>query len=91
MGLNECPVCRSTRGLALLPSPGIFSIGGHPWKPQGEPHRGNTLFMAVVRCESCGYAMLFDREKFSSGDERVLWAGPGEEPDPPDLETSTES
>jgi hypothetical protein len=29
----------------------------------------------------CGYSMMFDSEKFSSGDEPVLWVGPGEEAD----------
>lgn len=57
-------------------------VGGHPWRPHEEPHRGNVFYMAIFRCESCGYTMLFDSEKFSSGDEPVLWGGPGEEPDP---------
>ena len=81
MGLQECPVCHGREGLGLLPWPAIVSIGGHPWKPLGEPHRGNELIFAIVRCESCGHAMFFDSEKFTRGDEPPLWGGPGDEPE----------
>lgn len=72
MGLNSCPVCDSDSALGLLPQPSLMPIGGAPWMA-GE---GNVLFMAVVRCESCGHTMLFDSEKFSGANEGDLWRGP---------------
>src|SRR3954452_6600065 len=77
VGLRNCPVCESESSLGLLPWPTMVGIGGDAWKPQGEPHRGNILFIAVVRCESCGHVMLFDSEKLTGRDEPSVWPGPG--------------
>jgi hypothetical protein len=79
LGLESCPICDSGT-LAMLPWPAILSVGGHAWLPQGSSHRGNILYMAVVRCELCGHSMMFDSEKFSTDDEPVLWNGPGPPP-----------
>ena len=55
MGLQGCPVCASNEALGLLPWPGVVHIGGTE-KPVGAPHRGNLLFMAVVRSpQSAGH------------------------------------
>lgn len=64
MGLNNCPVCDG-QSMMLLPWPAVVAIGGLPWKPLDDPYRGNVLFMALVRCERCGYAMMFDSEKLT--------------------------
>jgi hypothetical protein len=61
----------------------MMSIGGSPEKAVGEPHRGNRLFIALVRCESCGYVMMFDSEKLNPSDERTPWAGAGPPTDAP--------
>jgi hypothetical protein len=76
MGLQGCPVCASNEALGLLPWPGVVHIGGTE-KPVGAPHRGNLLFMALVRCESCGYSMMFDSEKLTGKHDPPIWGGPG--------------
>ena len=72
MGLRSCPVCSSESSLGLLPKPVLLADGG-AFEDRTE---GNILFMAVVRCESCGYTMLFDSEKFTGSDERDMFHGP---------------
>jgi hypothetical protein len=77
MGLSACSVCESMSNLVIVPWPAILQIGGFAHKPIGEPHRGNILFMALVRCESCGHTMMFDSGKLTGEDEPSLWTGPG--------------
>jgi hypothetical protein len=62
MGLQRCKVCESpASALEVLPWPAAVHLGG-----SGDDKRtGNVLFMAAVRCESCGHAMLFDSEKLA--------------------------
>jgi hypothetical protein len=56
MGLESCPTCGSNSSLNLLPWPALVHVGGSGAKPAGQ-HGGNFLYMALVRCESCGYSM----------------------------------
>src|SRR4051794_700731 len=76
MGLTTCPVCDGA-SLQLLPWPSLIAVGGLPWREKGEPHRGNLLFMALVRCELCGYSMSFDSERLTGKDQPPIWGGPG--------------
>jgi hypothetical protein len=77
MGLAACAVCSSKSGMYIVPWPAMVQIGGFTHKPVGEPHRGNVLFMALVRCESCGHTLMFDSGKLTGEDEPSLWTGPG--------------
>jgi hypothetical protein len=76
MGLESCPTCGSNSSLNLLPWPAIVHVGGSGAKPAGQ-HGGNFLYMALVRCESCGYSMMFDSEKLTDKEQPPLWGGPG--------------
>ena len=68
LGLQTCPICESQTMIAD-PRPVILPIGGFPWTEPGTANRGNVHFMLLVRCDLCGYAMLFDSERFKGGDE----------------------
>jgi hypothetical protein len=80
LGIQSCGICGS-EALVMGPSPVMLPVGGTAWDPPGTPLRGNVLFMALVRCETCGHALLFDSEKLMHGDEDVFWIGPGAEPE----------
>ena len=46
----------------------------HPARhgPPAQDPRGNVLFMVRVECEVCGNSLLFNSEKFFSGDTPTL-------------------
>jgi len=53
-------------------------IGGFPHE-KDDPRwdsEANVRFMVEVRCNMCGYSMLFDSEKFHSGDEPTITTVP---------------
>ncbi len=80
MGLLACPICGAD-SLGVDTRPVLLPIGGAPWRPEGEPRRGDVFFMVSVRCEMCAYSMLFDSEKFGPDELIPLWYGPGPPPD----------
>jgi hypothetical protein len=83
-GLRKCPVCDSET-LAISRLPVIVAIGGfshhEPSDPRHDPD-SNVNFAAKVECDVCGYMLLFNVERFHTGDEPIIYTGPEEPPDP---------
>lgn len=74
VGLHKCPVC-STGMLDVSPAPVVLPWRGFAWRDVGErgyDTKANILFMLKVTCDFCAHVMLFDSERFSSGDDPVL-------------------
>jgi hypothetical protein len=79
LGLTACQVCGSETALRADHRPVVVSIGGVAWpnhegKVLKEPST-NVLFMVRVECEVCGHSLMFNSEKFFSGDTPILEAG----------------
>ena len=74
LGLQQCSVCGSDSALHASPYPVILQIGGfHHEKddPRHDPE-ANVRYMIEVRCEVCGHSILFDSEKFYTGDDPIF-------------------
>jgi hypothetical protein len=77
LGLSSCTVCGSETGLHGDKRPVVLPIGQLP-KPDGSVERepsGNVLFMVRIECHVCGHTMLFNSERFFTGDEPILEHG----------------
>jgi ribosomal protein S27AE len=73
LGLDNCPVCSSTESMAVSRRPVILSVGGLAWEdPATRDRDANISFAVRIRCGLCGYIMLFDAEKFHSGEEPTM-------------------
>lgn len=74
LGLTSCPVCRSET-LFVNRWPVMMEIGAlHNGKNEGDEEH-NILFMVGIECSVCGHVMLFNSERFRSGDTKVLVRG----------------
>lgn len=76
MGLEKCPVC-SSGTVGVSPAPIVLPYRGFSWVKPGEggyDPAANILYMFLVVCDFCSHAMLFDSERFSPRDVRVLQA-----------------
>lgn len=74
MGLEKCPVCSSS-SVGVSPAPVVLHYRGFSWVKPGEggyDPAANILYMFLVVCDFCSHVMLFDIERFSSGDVPVL-------------------
>jgi Zn ribbon nucleic-acid-binding protein len=76
LGLRVCPVCGSadTLGIGRFP---VFLLDGGPRLdgddlPQGEDHDYNLTFAVRIECTVCGHLMLFNAEKYRTGDKQIL-------------------
>lgn len=76
LGLSTCQVCGSASTLGADKRPVVLPIGGASWNPKGGPALvdpdANVLFMLRVECEACGNSLLFNSEKFFSGDTPIF-------------------
>jgi hypothetical protein len=80
-GLRKCPVCDGG-ALAISRRPVILTVGGLHFDqsdPRHDPD-ANIEYAAKVECDVCGHILLFNVERFYSGDEPVLYTGPEEPP-----------
>jgi hypothetical protein len=75
-GLKACPVCGSagTLGIGRFPA---FLLDGGPSPdvddlPVGEDHDYDLTFAVRIECTACGHLMLFNAEKYRTGDEPIL-------------------
>lgn len=77
LGMEACPVCRSTDALGMNPFPAIIFDGEFPSKddvdlaPWEEPD-GDLTFAVRIECTVCGHLMLFNSQKFRTADEKIL-------------------
>jgi len=83
LGLAACPVCGSTESLSMSRFPvlvieagfppgeddGLPGEDGFPW---GEDDRGDMTFAVRVECATCGHLMLFNAERYRTGDEKIM-------------------
>jgi ribosomal protein S27AE len=69
LGLEKCPTCGSGT-LAGDKRPVVLPIGGVPWGIKDADT--NVLFMVRVECQMCGHSLLFNSERFHSGDTPTL-------------------
>ncbi len=75
LGLRACPVCRSAESLDMSPFPVVLFDGDFPSEAEalnsGE-ERGDLIFSVRVECSTCGHLMLFNAQRFRTGDEKII-------------------
>lgn len=75
LGLRACPVCGSTESLNMSPLPVVLLDGGFPSGAEdlnSEEERGDLTFSVRVECVTCGHLMLFNAQRFRTGDEKII-------------------
>ena len=74
--MRACPVCRSAESLTIGRCPLLLVDAGFPAEAEGLPlweDRGGDLIFAVrVECATCGHLMLFNSQKYRTGDEKIM-------------------
>jgi len=71
LGMTECPVCGSARSLAMSPFPVLLADAGFPGT-EDSPCNGDLTFAVRVECATCGHLLLFNAQKYRTGDEKIL-------------------
>ena len=83
LGLRACPICGSADALGIGRFP-AFLLDGRP-PPDvddlrlGENHDYDLTFAVRIECTVCGHLMLFNTQKYRTGDEPILLPGAEEE------------
>ena len=76
LGLRACPICGSADALGIGRFPAFLLDGGPPPDgddpPLGEDHDYDLTFAVRIECAVCGHLMLFNAEKYRTGDEQIL-------------------
>ena len=95
LGLRACPICGSAETLGIGRFPAFWLDGGPPLDSDDLPLGGDDdyhlTFAIRIECTACGHLMLFNAEKYRTGDEPILerepveeesqlqeWGGPGQ-------------
>jgi len=78
LGLKSCPICESDTALRVDTRPVVLSVAGAAWAQPGGMHDGetNVSFLVRVECSLCGYTLLFNSERFITGDTPSFLPGP---------------
>jgi hypothetical protein len=76
LGLRACPICGSADALGIGRFP-VFLLDGGPVPdrddvPLGEDHDYDLTFAVRIECAACGHLMLFNADKYRTGDEQIL-------------------
>ena len=78
LGLRACPVCSSAESLSMSPFPVILEEGDFAAEaeacPLGGAH-GDLTFAVRVECRICGHLLLFNAQRFRTGDEKIMEYG----------------
>jgi hypothetical protein len=84
LGLRACPVCDSAESLSMSPYPAILVDGAFPLDPDALPDQevGDLTFAARIECTTCGHLMLFNAQRYRTGDVKILENGIIEEERP---------
>jgi hypothetical protein len=79
LGLSKCPICESDQ-LTTNKYPLMAFMGGLPPRA-GRPVDPEAAADYLVRCEcrTCGHQLLFNSERFRTGNERILVSQGSEE------------
>ena len=75
LGMTECLVCGSARSLAMSPFPVLLADAGFPSAEDslsGADCGGDLIFAVRVECATCGHLLLFNAQKYRTGDEKIL-------------------
>ena len=79
LGMRACPVCGSTESLGMSPFPVLLVDGEIPPDaddlPLGEDHDGDLTLAIRVECITCGHLMLFNAERYRTGDDKIIVPG----------------
>jgi hypothetical protein len=78
LGLRACPVCGSAESLCMSPFPvilvdGDFAAEAEAYFPQEE--HGDLTLAVRVECRTCGNLLLFNAQRFRTGDEKIMQNG----------------
>jgi len=83
LGLRACPVCGSTESLSMGRCPMLLVDAGfaadEDGPPFGDDRDGDMTFAVRVECTTCGHLMLFNSERYRTGDEKIMVRGLTEE------------
>ena len=76
LGLRACPVCGSAESLTMSHFPVLLVDGRFPPEtdalPLGDYHEGDLTFAVRIECATCGHLMLFNAQRYRTGDEQIL-------------------
>ena len=85
LGMKACPVCGLSESLKMNDFPVFLADGRLPLgvHPLGEYHERDLTFAVRMDCITCGHLMLFDAQRYRTGDEKILVLGLAEDEDSP--------
>jgi hypothetical protein len=74
LGLRACPLCGSVESLSMSPYPAILVDGEFPPDPDAPPEHesGDLTFAVRVECTICGHLMLFNAQRYRTGDAKII-------------------
>ena len=76
LGMQACPVCRSTDTLSVSPYPTHITDAGPPPGTNSlvpwEEFPVDLTFAVRVECTTCGHLMLFNSQQYRRDDEKIL-------------------
>jgi hypothetical protein len=79
LGLKACPVCGLTDSLGVSHLPVVLVDGGFlariDYHSPAEQRDGDLTFALRIECTACGYLMLFNAERFRTGDDKIIVPG----------------
>jgi hypothetical protein len=79
LGLHACPACGSAE-LRIARDPVLALIGGFPRAmSSADDPQVSTDFLLRVECVACGHLLLFNAERFRTGDAPILVMGLSEQ------------
>jgi len=81
LGLKACPLCGSAESLSMSPFPAILVDGEFPddIDAPSELEGGDLTFAVRIECTTCGHLMLFNAQRYRTGDARIIENGITEE------------
>jgi len=84
-GMKACPVCGLAESFNMNEFPVLLADGRLPLDVDalGEYHEGDLTFAVRMDCIICGHLMLFDAQRYRTGDEKILVLGLAEDEDGP--------
>jgi len=85
LGMKICPVCGFAKSLNMNDIPVLLTNGRLPLGVDalGEYHEADLTFAVRMDCITCGHLMLFDAQRYRTGDEKILVLGLAEDEESP--------